>query len=402
MMGVDMTASEYEKLWYQFDPHGNGCIRYHEWNNVVGNLIHPLSDISLDRPDTPKVKEVTRRSVARGLLAQVKDVELAFREIDSDSSGYISHQEFIQLLMRLKVPMGDDEETFHLFKKYQSSSNKTGQMNLEDFKAFAAACTGDPASLAYVRTELDAMAPASIPALEKLMATKLFSKYSTVQRAFRNMDADKSGDLSYKEFRQAFEFMCMPLKDYQFDAMVARFDPSGKGVIKYDDFNRVIGPLIHPEARDSSRAMQSIEETSGAQSGLVFHPGAKLGGNVPFAVRTARLAAEAQLLGAKAKPQAPAFGTYSVLSGSSSSGRAQVEAFPEPEEEAAQQEGQQAQASGSSAAAAASSSSSSSSSSSAAAPAAAAPVDVAKLEEQAARRTALPMAPLAAAAVRRT
>jgi hypothetical protein len=196
------------------------------------------------------------------------------------------------------------------------------------------------------------------------------------------MDADKSGDLSYKEFRQAFEFMCMPLKDYQFDAMVARFDPSGKGVIKYDDFNRVIGPLIHPEARDSSRAMQSIEETSGAQSGLVFHPGAKLGGNVPFAVRTARLAAEAQLLGAKAKPQAPAFGTYSVLSGSSSSGRAQVEAFPEPEEEAAQQEGQQAQASGSSAAAAASSSSSSSSSSSAAAPAAAAPLDVAKLEER--------------------
>ena len=48
-MGVDMNEAEYLKLWRYFDKDGDGKISYTEWNNVVGPLIHPLSDIDLDR-----------------------------------------------------------------------------------------------------------------------------------------------------------------------------------------------------------------------------------------------------------------------------------------------------------------------------------------------------------------
>lgn len=131
-----MSAEEYLRFYRQFDPSGNKRISYFEWNNIVGNLIHPLSDIAISRPDTPKLKEWTRRALQRGLQEQVKDVHLAFREVDADMSGLISHQEFCQLLRKLDVPFGDDEETFHLFKKYQDkSTNKSGQMNEAEFKA---------------------------------------------------------------------------------------------------------------------------------------------------------------------------------------------------------------------------------------------------------------------------
>jgi hypothetical protein len=140
-LGLDMNADEYLKLYRKFDPSGNKKISYYEWNNIVGNLIHPLSDIKLSRPDTPKMKEWTRRALQRGLKEQVVDPIKAFREIDSDLSGYISHQEFVQLLRKLGVSItGDDprndEESFYVFKKYQNKTkNPTGQLKEEEFLA---------------------------------------------------------------------------------------------------------------------------------------------------------------------------------------------------------------------------------------------------------------------------
>ena len=136
-MGLDMTAQEYLQFYRHFDPSGNKKISYYEWNNIVGNLIHPLSDISISRPDTPKLKEWTRRALQRGLSSQIQDVDAAFNEINMCQSGLISHQEFLVLLRKLNVPFGDDEETFYVFKKFQDkATNPSGQMSKADFFRF--------------------------------------------------------------------------------------------------------------------------------------------------------------------------------------------------------------------------------------------------------------------------
>ena len=132
-----MNADEYLKLYRTFDPSGNSKISYYEWNNIVGNLIHPLSDISISRPDTPKLKEWTRRALQRGLTTQITNVKQAFEEVNSCQSGLISHQEFCVLLRKLNVPFGNDEETFYIFKKFQDKTvNKTGQLTFSEFEAF--------------------------------------------------------------------------------------------------------------------------------------------------------------------------------------------------------------------------------------------------------------------------
>ena len=106
-LGFDMTEAEYRKLWRYFDRDCDGCISYYEWNNVVGKVILPLSDITLNRPESPnRVKEWTRRAMARGLNNLLKEetnsgssdpVGDAFREINCCRSGFISHEEFIQV-----------------------------------------------------------------------------------------------------------------------------------------------------------------------------------------------------------------------------------------------------------------------------------------------------------------
>ncbi len=103
---------------------------------------------------------------------------------------------------------------------------------------------------------------------------------------FSPVAQDKSGELSYDEFRRALRLMGVTLNDPQFEALVGRFDASGDGSISYEEFNRVIGPLIHPDAVDNSRSMKEIEAKSGAQAGLVFNPNARLGANLPLDPKT--------------------------------------------------------------------------------------------------------------------
>ena len=106
-IGLDMTEDEYRKLYRHFDRDCDGVISYSEWNNVVGGLIYPLSDISLSRPESPnRIKEWTHRALGRGFINMVKPstaggskdpVADAFREVNMCRSGLISHQEFVQV-----------------------------------------------------------------------------------------------------------------------------------------------------------------------------------------------------------------------------------------------------------------------------------------------------------------
>jgi Ca2+-binding EF-hand superfamily protein len=304
-----MTADEYMKLYRKFDPSGNRKISYYEWNNIVGNLIHPLSDITLSRPDTPKMKEWTRRALQRGLKEQVLDPVQAFRETDSDMSGYISHQEFNQLLRKLGVSFGDDEETFYVFKKYQNKAkNTTGQLNEEEFLALfhdftSRACRETLVTTRRADTETHPLAPAgmtvpkvsytesmmqpSLEAVKTLFAAKMFNKYNNVNKAFRTFHAGCASDsvISHDEMKRAFTKMNLPLKPDQERGIISWFDPENKGFITYESFNKVLGAIVLPNAKDTSRAMTEMEVKSGAQDGLVYDPTARLGNNRPLEVR---------------------------------------------------------------------------------------------------------------------
>ena len=197
-MGLELTTSEYKKLWNRFDSDGGGFIDYAEFNNKIGGLIHPHMDMMLKRPETPKIKEWQKRSFARGLKKKVKDIEAAFKAVDMDNSGYISHQEFYQLLRKLGMAKISSEDSASMMAQYRDPKNDTGEMTFKEFET----CIKDYMKIPSDVDEFeDGLRPMPLVEAEKIMAEKLFNKFDRVQKAFRLYDEDKSGELSYDEFR---------------------------------------------------------------------------------------------------------------------------------------------------------------------------------------------------------
>ena len=105
-----------------------------QFNNKVGGMIHPQGMLVMNRPDTPKVKEWQKRAIARGLKKKVKNLDAAFKEVDRDGSGMISHPEFIQLLRQLGLAKIGDEESWQMMQQAKKPGNDTAEMTLDEFK----------------------------------------------------------------------------------------------------------------------------------------------------------------------------------------------------------------------------------------------------------------------------
>ena len=267
-MGLELTTSEYKKLWKKFDKSGDGKIDYAEFNNHIGGLIHPKTEMVLKRPETPKIKDWQKRAMARGLKKKVRDIEATFKAVDMDNSGYISHQEFYQLLRKLGMAKISNEDSYSMMIQYRDPKNDTGEMTYDEFFK----CITDYMKIPSDLDEFeDGMKPMALADAEKIMADKLFNKFDKVQKAFRLYDEDHSGELSYDEFRNMIKSMNVGMTNEHIVALIQRYDPDGDGSISYDEFCKMVGPLIHPTSANSSKSHNDMMAKSGAQDGLVHN-----------------------------------------------------------------------------------------------------------------------------------
>ena len=128
----------------------------------------------------------------------------------------------------------------------------------------------------------------SMKEIKALFVAKIFNKYNAVNKAFRTFRGSMNDDgsiLTYADIVRAFTDLNIQVTPEQEVELCAWFDVSGNGHINYSDFNKVLGPVILPNAKDQSSAMLTMEATSGAQNGLTFNPSARLGNNRSWDVR---------------------------------------------------------------------------------------------------------------------
>ena len=128
----------------------------------------------------------------------------------------------------------------------------------------------------------------SLQAIKDLFVSKMFNKYNAVNKAFRTFRGSSNNDgsiLTYADIARAFTDLNISLTKSQESELCKWFDVSQNGHVTYADFNKVLGPIILPHAKDQSNAMRTMEATSGAQDGLTFNPTARLGNNRPWEVR---------------------------------------------------------------------------------------------------------------------
>jgi Ca2+-binding EF-hand superfamily protein len=280
VLGLEMEDDEFARFWTRFDTTGDGRVDYAEFNNRLGSLIHPpAGQLLMNRPETPRIKDWQKKRLSSAIKAKMQNLEKAFKEIDTDGSGAISHPEFIQALRKLGLTKIGNEESYQMMRKHKSKDDESEDMTWEQFKKTMQDYLRLP-DLPTDETDPSTGAPSmKMSDAEKILAEKLYGKFTHVQRAFRMFDEDKSGSLDHEEFRMALRAMGVTLSERDFQTLVMQYDKSGDGSISYDEFNARVGPLIHPEAVNRNTLFNAMEAHAGAQSGLHYDPSAKLGLN---------------------------------------------------------------------------------------------------------------------------
>ena len=85
-----------------------------------------------------------------------------------------------------------------------------------------------------------------VDALSKKILHKIMEQWSTLRKAFMDINRGKTGKISKPELQYYLDFWRIILTEAQFDEIFARFDIDNDGVIDYKDFVQSIGSDMFP------------------------------------------------------------------------------------------------------------------------------------------------------------
>ena len=136
----------------------------------------------------------------------LKRLQLVFESIDTDKSGTISAQEFQQACRELSICVTQEELDFFL----GSDASGDGKLNFQEFSQF------------YVRR---------------------------LEKAFKDIDADNSGEISVDELKGTFEKLGFPATEREVRAVLAEVDRDQSGTVDFIEFCTFFCSLPSPNVR---------------------------------------------------------------------------------------------------------------------------------------------------------
>lgn len=136
----------------------------------------------------------------------LKRLQLVFDSIDTDKSGTISAQEFQQACRELSICVNQEELDFFL----GSDASGDGKLNFQEFSQF------------YVRR---------------------------LEKAFKDIDADNSGEISVDELKGTFEKLGFPATEREVRAVLAEVDRDQSGTVDFIEFCTFFCSLPSPNVR---------------------------------------------------------------------------------------------------------------------------------------------------------
>jgi len=195
--------------------------------------------LDMKRPETPTMRDWQVKAMAKTIQKKIKDIDQAFKEIDTDGSGLLSHAEFIQALRKIGLSKIGDNESASMMHKYKEKDNETGQMRYSEFKA----CIEE-----YLRlpSDINSLQPketssAALQLAEKTIAAKFAGKtLAEVEAFFVPFDEYKNGEISYDSFKRGLAAAGIVLSKAQFDSIAYKLDAMDDGVIAYKDFALIV------------------------------------------------------------------------------------------------------------------------------------------------------------------
>ncbi|XP_069833839.1 EF-hand calcium-binding domain-containing protein 6-like [Dendropsophus ebraccatus] len=170
------------------------------------------------------------------------DLHREFEDLDPYGTGFVSKEEFKDLLSELCIHLNDYEREM-LSKKFETS--RDGRVSYIEFlKPFVPrrqalkTKTNMEAVMQSSRSEADPSENNAndLGTLTSRMRKKLKGEWKTLRRAFKKLDMDSSGYLSLPEFRSVLKLCNFVLDEDEIYHIMSKYDQNMDGRINYKSF----------------------------------------------------------------------------------------------------------------------------------------------------------------------
>jgi len=175
------------------------------------------------------------RKIAQAFDRCGADVRSGFRQFDANGDGFISPQEFRQALLRLRIPISD-EEIVHLISRLDT--NADGMVSYEEFLANHYRAALDPRVAHVGEAFIDQVASHDVAAhsLWQRVARAFRDRGVPLRQVFALFDWDGDGIISWQEMLQAFRLMHLGLSESDVERLMRDIDVNEDGKVSVQEF----------------------------------------------------------------------------------------------------------------------------------------------------------------------
>ncbi|KAG8592119.1 hypothetical protein GDO81_000416 [Engystomops pustulosus] len=251
-----VTRGEIRRLWSTFITNQDKTLDYLEFVRHFGyslkSACYPNAKISPPKKGDGDFKIRSKKLncdsdiLIDNVRAKVEylwdDLRREFEDLDPYQTGFVSKEEFKDLLSELCIHLNDYEREM-LSKKFESYGD--GRVSYIEFlKPFVPrhqALKTKTNMEAVMRSSLSEEDPSEnhdkdLGILTSRMRKKLKGEWKTLRRAFKKLDTDSSGYLSLPEFRSVLKLCNFVLDEDEIYHIMSKYDQNLDGRINYKSF----------------------------------------------------------------------------------------------------------------------------------------------------------------------
>ena len=241
---IDLTPTQFTELMKNLDVDGDGNVSYLEFMAYFQKKEAPNQRVSLAKHTVSDAVAVMLEKLNMKFSGQYASDNLrkAFTLADRDQSGTLSLDELTRALAFATGLEPEPEHVLALVRHYGIDPMHDVDYNEFTTKMMTGGVgisTGlNTRRISTFHEERPSSASSSVVAavdvsrILQLIADKVMQRSENMRVVFRSFDDDKSGTISYQEFRRALAGLNVQLSGHEFDALCKHLDGDESGEIE--------------------------------------------------------------------------------------------------------------------------------------------------------------------------
>mmetsp|Transcript_25693 Transcript_25693/g.58262 ORF Transcript_25693/g.58262 Transcript_25693/m.58262 type:complete len:411 (-) Transcript_25693:127-1359(-) len=203
----------------------------------------------------PRADKVEVDGMADMVLEKIRknfaNLRMAFRALDRSNNGYISRADFLDALEHIFLNAGHTpEEVDEIAERFSLGGDSSDTLSYEEFCEIVGTAEADPYAETMESAEVQKEDRSSRERIESVqLGLNSFRqicdrRYASMRESFRALDRSRKSALSPQEFAHGLSMHGVNFQPQELQDAWDIFDPSGKGIISYADFCRVMSQKV--------------------------------------------------------------------------------------------------------------------------------------------------------------